>query len=211
MTPRGPILVEVNARMHGVQGPLMIEKATGHGLASYVADAMLKGWQGDGGLLKKHIESGKTSPKGRWMYLRDKCAAIVMLISHVEGCLKAGIDTQLAGLELPSVSDVFPSVTIGGLIQQTTDLNTMAGYAILLHSCQKQLIEDISKIREAEAGNLYPVSPTKKMASPHMSPLQRLSSPKMSPSIDKVEEIFERAMSGLTLEEAEIVLTEIEA
>jgi len=211
MTPRGPILVEVNARMHGVQGPLMIEKATGHGLASYVADAMLKGWQGDGGLLKKHIELGKTSPKGRWMYPRDKCAAIVMLISHVEGCLKAGIDTQLGGLKLASLSDVFPSVTIGGLIQQTTDLNTMAGYAILLHPCQKQLIEDISKIREAEAGNLYPVSPSKKMPSPHMSPLQRLSSPQMSPSLGRAEDIFERAMSGLTLEEAEIVLTEIEA
>jgi len=213
MTPRGPILVEVNARMHGVQGPLMIEKSTGHGLASYVADAVLKGWQGDGGLLKRHIESGKTSTKGRWMYPRNQCAAIVMLISHEEGCLKAGIDTQLAGLKLPSLSDVFPSVKTGGLLQQTTDLSTMAGYAILLHPHQKQLLDDISKIREAEAETLYPVSkdgPARKMSSAGMSPLRKMSSPQMSPSLEKAEEVRERAMSLLTLEE-EIVLTETEA
>jgi len=211
MTPRGPILVEVNARMHGVQGPLMIEKATGHGLASYVADAILKGWQGDGGLLKKHIESGKTSLNGRWMYPRNQCAAIVMLMSHVEGFLKAGIDTQLAGLELPSLCEVFPSVKIGGQLQQTTDLNTMAGYAILLHPYHKQLIEDISKIRKAEAGNLYPVSedgPTRKMSSTYISALQKLPSPQMSPSLEKAPASFERAISELTLEE-EIILTEI--
>jgi len=212
MTPRGPILVEVNARMHGVQGPLLIEKATGTGLASYVADSMMKGWQGDGGLLKRHLELGKSSRQGRWMYPRDQCSAIVMLVSHVEGFLEAATDMQIASLNLPSLSDVFPSVKKGGLLQQTTDLNTMAGYAVLIHPSGEQLMQDIARIREAEEkGSLYPVSEDGSMGrqrSPGSSGSPSMSR-QISPSLEKADELIGRAGNFTQLSPDEtIVLTE---
>merc|ERR1719267_187170 len=42
-TPRGPILVEVNARLHGLQGPRLIELSTGTSKATYTADVLLAG------------------------------------------------------------------------------------------------------------------------------------------------------------------------
>lgn len=159
LTPRGPILVEVHSRLHGIQGPLVVSKATNTGLSTYVVDGMTMGWQGDGGLLKKHLDAGRISAPWRWLYPRVQCAAIVMLVSHTQGYLRADIATQIMNLELPSVMEVFPSVTKGNLIQQTIDLNTMAGYAVLLHDCSEQMAKDIASIRAAEeTANLYPVS-----------------------------------------------------
>jgi biotin carboxylase len=197
LTPRGPILVEVNARMHGVQGPLMIEKATGTGLASYVADAAMDGWNGDGGLLRKHLEAGRASTHRRWMYPRRKCAGITMLISHAEGILKADVASQVSALNLPSVAEVFPSVKPGALLRQTIDLNTNAGYAVMLHSSAKQMDKDIAAIRAAEeSGSLYPVTSFESM-SRQISPLSACSSPacrQVSPSLEKAEELWDRSL-----------------
>jgi len=157
LTTRGPILVEVNARMHGVQGPLLIEKATGTGLASYFADSIMNGWRGDGGFLREHIEAGRGGAHQRWMYQLEASSAIVMLVSHAEGCLQEETDKQVANLKLPSLLEVFPSVKKGGQLQQTTDLNTMAGYALLLHASDEQILQDIKAIRAAEEMGLYPV------------------------------------------------------
>jgi hypothetical protein len=200
LTPRGPILVEVNARMHGVQGPLMIEKATGIGLASYVADAAMDGWHGDGGLLKKNLEIGRTSTHGRWMYPREKCAAITMLVSHAEGVLKTDVASQVSALNLPSLAEVFPSVKPGALLRQTVDLNTNAGYAVMLHSSAKQMEKDIAVIRAAEeSGNLYPVSKheSPKSISRQISPLSAdspLACRQVSPSLEKAEELWDRSL-----------------
>jgi len=224
LTPRGPILVEVNARMHGVQGPLLIEKATGTGKASYVADAMMNGWQGDGGLLKKHLQAGSISAKGRWMYKREQCAAIVMLVSHAEGFLEKDVGELIVNLKLPSVkdsSDVFPSLKKGGFLRQTCDLATMAGYAILLHSSPEQIIKDIAAIRTAEEAGLYTVTehgpPGSRQVSPEahgsaapsrqVSPAARtrllssdLFSRQISPSIEKADHIFHSLPEGAELE-----------
>jgi predicted ATP-grasp superfamily ATP-dependent carboligase len=214
MTKRGPILVEVNARMHGVQGPLLIEKATGIGLASYVADAMMSGWQGNGGALKSHFEAGSISAKGRWMYKREQCSAIVMLISHVEGYLAKDIAELVMDLKLPSVqvaADVFPSLKESGFLRQTTDLNTMAGYAIMLHSSAEQMSKDIATLREKEEAGLYAVTKEPGPMSRQLSPevlsgsflgRQRsvsgdFMSRQMSPSIEKAPEMWERSQQEI--------------
>jgi len=220
LTKRGPILVEVNARMHGVQGPLLIEKATGTGLASYVADAMMNGWQGDGGFLKAHLQAGSTSAKGRWMYQRNKCATIVMLVSHAEGYLEEDVAKLILSLKLPSLTDsndVFPSLKKGGLLRQTVDLATMAGYVILLHSSPEQITKDIATIRTAEEAGLYAVTEDGKPGSRQLSPevpsrqvtsMSRQVSPsartrllsvelftrQMSPSIEKADAIWENQL-----------------
>jgi hypothetical protein len=209
LTPRGPILVEVNARMHGVQGPLMIEKATGTGLASYVADAAMYGWHGDGGFLKKHLEAGRTSTHGQWMYPREKCAGITMLISHAEGVLKADVASLVSALNLPSVAEVFPSVKPGALLQQTVDLNTNAGYAVMLHSSAKQMDMDIAAIRAAEeSGSLYPVTKLESI-SRQISPLSIGSPPacrQVSPSLEKAEELWDRSLEPHQLDLGEDIV-----
>merc|ERR1719433_2518182 len=43
LTSRGPILVEVNARLHGLQGPHLIGLATGTSKAVYAVDALVDG------------------------------------------------------------------------------------------------------------------------------------------------------------------------
>lgn len=210
MTLRGPILVEVNARMHGVQGPLMIEKATGTGLASYVADAMLWGWQGDGGLLKRHLEELSTRALD---VLEGSVCGDCHACEPCGGYLKVGTDTQVASLKLPSVLEVFSSVKKGGMLRQTTDLNTMAGYALMLHPSAEQLIKDIATIRAAEdTGNLYPVStdplPMSRQVSPEdvseTLPMLR----QISPSFGKAEELWASADAVRPLDrEDDIVLT----
>lgn len=208
-TKRGPILVEVNARMHGVQGPLLIEKATGTGLASYVADAMMDGWQGNGGFLKTHLEAGSVSAKGRWLYKMEQHPAIVMLVSHVEGYLEKDIAALIMDLKLPSLkdaADVFPSLKPGGLLRQTQDLNTMAGYALLLHPSLEQISKDIATVRAAEEAGLYKVTKGPNPMSRQVSPMSRQSSASMyrqvsvsadlmsrqiSPSIEKAPEMWE--------------------
>jgi biotin carboxylase len=200
LTKRGPILVEVNARMHGVQGPHMIEKATGTGLASYFADAIMKGWRGDGGLLREHIAVGKSAGHGRWMYPRRACCAIVMLVSHAEGFLLEETDKQVGNIQLPSLLEVCPSVKKGALLQQSIDLNTMAGYALLLHPSEEQMLQDIAAIRAAEEAGLYPVSQDaawsrkaspvwSRKNSPVFSASQGLSR-QASPSMEKADELW---------------------
>merc|ERR1712178_394386 len=65
MTPRGPVLVEVNARMHGLQGPLMTEFATGTNIAKYMADVMI-----DNGKLFNELHS--SVEPGRWKYKKEQ-------------------------------------------------------------------------------------------------------------------------------------------
>merc|ERR1711998_793069 len=43
LTARGPILIEVNCRMHGVQGPLAMELATGTNKADHSLDIFVDG------------------------------------------------------------------------------------------------------------------------------------------------------------------------
>lgn len=211
LTSRGPILVEVNARMHGVQGPLLIEKATGYGLAGYFADCIMNGWRGDGGLLREHLSAGKSGGRGRWMYPRKESSCIMMLVSHAEGYLTEETDKQIAGLGLASVLEVFPSVKKGGLLKRSQDLNTMAGYAVMLHPSEEQMYQDIAAIRAAEEAGIYPVSqeppPMSRQASPAFSrksspafsrknspAFSRKSSPTfermVSPSIEKADELW---------------------
>eukprot|EP00442_Polarella_glacialis_P018584 CAMPEP_0115153448 /NCGR_PEP_ID=MMETSP0227-20121206/66733_1 /TAXON_ID=89957 /ORGANISM="Polarella glacialis, Strain CCMP 1383" /LENGTH=470 /DNA_ID=CAMNT_0002564191 /DNA_START=36 /DNA_END=1448 /DNA_ORIENTATION=+ len=56
LTPRGPILVEVNCRLHGLQGPRLIELATGTSKATAAADVLLGGDSPVEGFLTEPIQ-----------------------------------------------------------------------------------------------------------------------------------------------------------
>merc|ERR1719492_719548 len=59
-TERGPILIEINARMHGVQGPRVIELSTGTNKADYACDIFVGGCQ--------KFNSLYQAPPGRFLY-----------------------------------------------------------------------------------------------------------------------------------------------
>jgi biotin carboxylase len=168
LTQRGPILVEVNTRLHGLQGPYLIGLATGTSKATYTADVLV-----DNGKLFNELY--QPSP-GRYLYPRHKYCVQLVLISPVEGYLKTSIQATISSMLLPSVIEVLPSVQRCGYIRQSCDLCTSAGQVLMVHESEEQIEADIQRIRDAEqSGELYPVSaeplPDSPKLSPKMSPL----------------------------------------
>jgi len=150
-TKRGPILVEVNARLHGLQGPRLIELATGISKATYAADVIV----GNGDLFHKLYQEGRP---GRYLYPRLKQCVQLVLISGEQGYLKTDIKEALTSLRLPSVVEVLPAVARGDFINRTRDLPTTAGSVLMVHESMEQIEADTAKIRELEeSGKLYDV------------------------------------------------------
>lgn len=143
-TKRGPILVEVNARMHGLQGPRLIEECTGTSKATYTADALACG----GELFQQRYQE---MPTERYLYPLNKQCVMLMLISSVEGYLEVSLEDTLSAMELPSVFEILPVVKKGGYLPKTKDLPTLPGTVLLVHESMEQIEEDIQKIRDAEA------------------------------------------------------------
>mmetsp|Transcript_16926 Transcript_16926/g.43128 ORF Transcript_16926/g.43128 Transcript_16926/m.43128 type:complete len:551 (-) Transcript_16926:297-1949(-) len=193
LTPRGPILVEVNARLHGLQGPHLIGLSTGTSQATYAVDALV-----DNGHLfnQRHVEG-----PARYQYPLEKHCLQLVLISPVQGYLSVPISKTIQRLGLRSVVEVLPSVQKGQHLSQTSDLNTAAGYVLLVHESSEQIEADRLRIREAEeSGQLYMVSPTPLPESPLCSPQSpgalRYTSPVMQ-SMEKAEEVWEDAAAGI--------------
>jgi len=151
-TQRGPILVEVNARLHGLQGPRLIELSTGISKATYAADVIV----GGADLFRKLYQEGRP---GRYLYPRLKQCNQLVLISSEEGYLRTDIKKTLAALQLPSVVEILPAVQRGGFLRKTRDLPTVAGTVLMVHKSMEQIEADVAKIRQLEhSGELYRVS-----------------------------------------------------
>jgi biotin carboxylase len=184
-TKRGPILVEVNNRMHGLQGPRLIELATGTSKATYLADVLA----GEAELFKRcHVPA-----PDRYLYPLQKQCVQLVLISPSEGYLKCPIQDGIKAMDLPSVIEICPGVQKGQYLRRSCDLPTCAGGVLMVHESPQQIEDDIRRIREAESnGQLYPVSEKPLPASPQMSPVASkldASSPKMH-SVEKAEEAW---------------------
>lgn len=188
LTPRGPILVEVNARLHGLQGPHLIGLATGTSQQKYAVDAIV----GGGRLITQQMEASRPE---RWRYPMQKACLQMVLISPVEGYLMTSIIKDIEEMQLPSVVEVLPSLQKGQYLRQTCDLNTAAGYVLLVHESGTQLEQDVKRIRAAEeSGSLYRISKTPLPNSPLPSPASMRASPISSPrlqSVEKVEQLWE--------------------
>lgn len=184
-TKRGPILVEVNNRMHGLQGPRLIELATGTSKATYLADVLAGG--------AELFQQCYVPAPGRFLYHLQKQCVQLVLISSVEGYLKRPIEDSIRALELPSVIEIFPGVQKGQLLHKTCELRTSAGGVLMVHESSQQIEEDIQRIREAESnGQLYDVSLEPLPASPKVLPSRKseCSSPKLQ-SVEKAGELWE--------------------
>jgi len=177
LTPRGPILVEVNARLHGLQGPRLIELCTGTSKATYAADVLLGGGE--------LFSSLYTPPPSRYLYPMPRQCVQLVLISPVQGYLKVAIQDAITQMQLPSVVEVLPAVSKGGYLRQSCDLPTSAGQVLMVHESEDQIKADICQIRAAEeSGNLYLVSQEPLPSSPKTQPA---TSPVGSPRLQSVE------------------------
>jgi hypothetical protein len=151
MVKRGPILVEVNARLHGLQGPQLIGLATGTSQATYAVDVMLD----DAKLFNSHYKP----PPGRYVYPLNKECLQMVLINSTAGYLQRGIANAIYELKLPSVIKVLPAAQKGQWLSASCDLNTTAGCALLLHESAEQLDSDRARIRREEDCGLYVTTP----------------------------------------------------
>jgi len=150
-TQRGPILVEVNARLHGLQGPRLIEMCTGTSKARYMIDVLVN----NGAMFDKLYQTGPD----RFLYPMLKNCILLNLISSVEGYLQESVKEHILKMELASVVEVLPAVEKGDYLHKSKDLPTLAGNVLMVHESKEQLEADIQRIREAEATlALYPVS-----------------------------------------------------
>jgi len=166
-TKRGPVLVEVNARLHGLQGPRLIELSTGISKATYAADVIL----GKGDLFHKLYQEERP---GRYLYPRLRQCVCLVLVSSAQGYLQTDIKEMLSSLLLPSVVEILPAVEQGGFINRTRDLPTTAGTVLMVHESIEQIKADTAKIRELEeTGKLYEVSQEPLATSKPVTPARR--------------------------------------
>jgi len=205
LTPRGPVLVEVNARLHGLQGPKLIGLATGTSQATYAVDALA----GNGELFDSHYNANNG---GRWLYPLQKQCTQMVLISPVSGYLATSISKVIYEMELPSVVEVLPSVQKRQFLKASCDLNSAAGYVLMVHPSADQIEADISRIRNAEVdGTLYQVSNEPLPESPAASPprsragsnAEEISSPRLQ-SVEKADELW--AQAAASKEAGELIL-----
>jgi biotin carboxylase len=182
-TKRGPILVEVNNRMHGLQGPHLIELATGTSKATYLADALV----GGGDLFNELY----VPPPERYLYPVQKQCVQLVLISPMEGYLRKPIQDVIHDMQLSSVVEVCPAIQKGGYLCKTCDLPTSAGGVLMVHESFQVIESDIARIRDAEQnGDLYVVSQEPLPDSPKLSPKQSSQGSPRLQSAEKAEEFW---------------------
>lgn len=131
--------------MHGLQGPLMVELATGVGIHNLAADV--------------YTNQGRNFEKlhaGQYRYQLRKHCSMTALVSPVAGRLAEPLDESLNRECLASCFRVLPAVQAGGVLRPTRDLHSLAGMLMMLHEDPKRLREDVLRVRELELeGTLY--------------------------------------------------------
>merc|ERR1711937_479557 len=116
---------EVNCRMHGVQGPMLIEAATGTNKAAHSLDVFL-----DGG---KEFDKKYVQGPQRWLYPVQQHGAMVILCSPVAGELLASVSEEIAKLNLSSTLEIISGCKRGAQVRQSSDLQTSPGTVVMAH------------------------------------------------------------------------------
>jgi biotin carboxylase len=142
-TERGPILIEINARMHGVQAPGLVEMATGTNLADYACDIYV-------GECRKFKKLYKPPPAERFLYPVQKQCFQLVLCCPFTGYYKESLKERILALDLPSCIEVLTAKGVGDFQPQSIDLPTSPGTILMVHESRKQLEEDMRKVRAAE-------------------------------------------------------------
>jgi len=146
-TERGPILIEINARMHGVQAPGLVEMSTGTNLADSACDIFVGGCE-------KFNKCYRAPPATRFMYPVVKNCYQIVLCCPRQGYYKSSLKERILSMKLPSVIEVLTAKGVNDFQPQSIDLPTSPGTVLMVHDSLDQLEKDMAAIRAAEADEI---------------------------------------------------------
>merc|ERR1712110_756811 len=95
--------------------------------------------------------SGYSGHPSRYLYPVVKHSAQLVLCSPFKGALTKGVKQAIADLQLSSVVEVVSRYGKGDRVMQSSDLQTSPGTVLMVNESEQQLLEDIRRLREAEA------------------------------------------------------------
>merc|ERR1711937_537817 len=155
--------------MHGCKGPKITEYATGIGTHELAIDVAVNGGRMFNDLYAKN-----------YRYSIKKFSFEVFLCNYSkQGVLATPLDESEVNT-LQTITDVFPSVSVGETLPITRDIASTCGLVLMLSPSEDAVLRDIEKLRHMEATTLYSVredpqgSPRMTFTSPFMtSPAQR--------------------------------------
>lgn len=88
---------------------------------------------------------------GRYLYPVIKHTAQLVLCSPFKGRLVESVKRSIGDLRLPSVVEVVCRLQKGDTVMQSSDLQTSPGTVLMVNENEDQLVEDIRRLRDAEA------------------------------------------------------------
>ncbi|CAD7965782.1 unnamed protein product [Amoebophrya sp. A25] len=193
MTPDGPCLVEVGARMQGLKGPMLTGMATGVSVHELVADVLVN----DGRL---HKELAKQNFRYQQKKFVSQC-----LFNNPSKCgvLTKAIDAEGRVRDLKSCLGVYPTIKVGDTLVPTRDLATSPGAFLLCHAREEVIAADEAKVREMEADDLFevglpsPVTPGGTKLVHHVSPY--VVSPRQDFCRDTCDDAFDPELHEIEL------------
>lgn len=141
MTPSGPTLVEIGARLNGTTTPELHRRCVGYGQLDLTADAF--------------VDSAQFEKKASRAYELKEFALSVALISQTKRVVK-GVPGESLIRQLPSFNDIYLRAKSGYQMRPTVDFYTHPGFVILVHPDRAVLEADLARLRALErSGQLY--------------------------------------------------------
>ncbi|MDE1485748.1 ATP-grasp domain-containing protein [Xenorhabdus bovienii] len=137
MTPRGPVLIEIGARVAGGADPYIIEKCLGHSQISKLVQAVLYPVR-----FLQEIHQPRD-------FLDHKRAAYVYMISPTKGKVQTSPEEQFIKIE--GVISVNYRHSPGDIQQETNDLLSSPGVVIAISNDSVSLNQVIAEIRSTES------------------------------------------------------------
>eukprot|EP00300_Choanocystis_sp_HF-7_P010618 c17044_g1_i1.p1 GENE.c17044_g1_i1~~c17044_g1_i1.p1 ORF type:complete len:341 (-),score=49.45 c17044_g1_i1:25-963(-) len=136
----GPVLVEVNSRMHGALGPHIASLTKDHSQIDLTYDVYTSGdiFQEVCG------KPWNLNRKAMWLNF----------VSPKDGVLKSSLEIDQIR-SLPSYHTMMASVQPGQRLQKTVDLMSCPGFIILIHDDAEVIAKDIKTFRQLERTHLY--------------------------------------------------------
>ena len=146
MTPGGPVVIEVAARLIGFLSPRLTRDALGTDQVTRLVDVLLD---------PNAIQSETVTPEGE-LPKAEKHARAIALRSDVEGTIGDGIrEVEARLMALPSVRASHFRAVRGAHLPVTRDLPTAPGALDLLHEDPQQVAADHAAIRAMERDGLW--------------------------------------------------------
>ena len=144
LTPAGPVLVELGARLDGLSVPSVNQAAIGFGPLDLTVDA--------------YIDEAAFAKKSSQPFPLLKNALTVYLTSYQEGTVEA-IPGEEILRSLPSFFQMRLRAKTGSPIKLTTNYFTAPGFFTLVHEDKKVILQDYERIRRLEReGKIFSIA-----------------------------------------------------